>query len=99
MTKVVSTRLSETEHKKFLNECNELACGSSDLLRDIVMDFLNGDNSPSNTKASDPPKATITDITIEKDGKVYDLKGNYLGRADEQKKKVKFMHPTFKFVE
>lgn len=41
MTKVVSTRLSETEHLKFLNRCNEKGCNSADLLRDIAIEFLN----------------------------------------------------------
>ena len=48
MTKVVSTRLSETEHKKFLNRCNEKGCNSADLLRDIAIEFLNGNQSKGN---------------------------------------------------
>ncbi len=44
MTKVVSTRLSETEHKKLLDKCNGNACTQADLLKDIVTNFLNGEN-------------------------------------------------------
>ena len=44
MTKVVSTRLSETEHKKLLDKCNENVCTQADLLKDIVTNFLNGEN-------------------------------------------------------
>jgi len=48
MTKVVSTRLSETEHKQFLNKCNEKGCNSADLLRDISLEFLNGNQLKGN---------------------------------------------------
>ncbi len=47
MTKVVSTRLSETEHKKLLDKCNTKGCTQADLLKDIVIDFLNGENAGS----------------------------------------------------
>lgn len=48
MTKVVSTRLTETEHLKFLNRCNEKGCNSADLLRDIAIEFLNGNQLKGN---------------------------------------------------
>lgn len=48
MTKVLSTRLTETEHQKFLNRCNEKGCNSADLLRDIALEFLNGNQLKGN---------------------------------------------------
>ena len=59
MTKVVSTRISETEHKKFLNKCNDLGCNSADLLRDIVLEFLNEESVKENKLI---PKAIVTSI-------------------------------------
>jgi hypothetical protein len=48
MSKVVSTRLSETEHKKLLDKCKKRGCNSTDRLRDIVLEFLNGNQSKRN---------------------------------------------------
>lgn len=59
MTKVVSTRISETEHKKFLNKCNDVGCNSADLLRDIVLEFLNEELDTPKIDNSDKPPATL----------------------------------------
>lgn len=68
MTKVVSTRISETEHKKFLDKCNEKGCNSADILRDLVISFLET-KEESNTKVkvthiNDKPIPEAKDVKV-----------------------------------
>ncbi len=88
MTKVVSTRLSETEHKKLLDKCNGNACTQADLLKDIVTNFLNGENQPVEEPIELPDSGwKLPAGSIFKDGGIDLPNGGVIFTLDDDKVK------------
>ena len=40
VNRVVSTKLSEEEHEKLLDECNKRGCSQTELLRDAIKEII-----------------------------------------------------------
>ena len=83
-TKVVSTRLNESNHTKLLNECNDKGCTQADLLKDITEKHLNERSSDAETNEQ-----------IEHNIELGNVRKVYCSSTDDMEPNWKYKKPLF----